>query len=88
MLSLRYPNIVGEVIDDFDNGSEKFSATKMAALQKALPGDLVFFGMPPHHVGMYLGNDMFIQAPQTGDVVKVSKLSSRSDTSGICRFTK
>ncbi|OGV70087.1 MAG: hypothetical protein A3K19_27660 [Lentisphaerae bacterium RIFOXYB12_FULL_65_16] len=35
-LSLRYPNIVGAVIDDFDTGSEKFSATKMAALQKAL----------------------------------------------------
>jgi len=31
---------------------------------------------------------MFIHAPQTGDVVKVSRLSSRSDLSGITRFTK
>lgn len=38
-------------------------------------GDLVFFGNPVHHVGMYLGNGDFVHAPHTGDVVKVSKLS-------------
>ena len=43
-------------------------------------GDLVFFakGGRIHHVGMYLGNDQYIHAPQTGDVVKISKLSSRT----------
>ena len=43
------------------------------------PGDLVFFakGGRIHHVGMYLGNDQYIHAPQTGDVVKISKLSAR-----------
>ncbi|WP_461207391.1 C40 family peptidase [Clostridium sp. DL1XJH146] len=43
------------------------------------PGDLVFFGNPVHHVGIYIGNDSFIHAPQTGDVIKISSLSSRSD---------
>lgn len=38
------------------------------------PGDLVFFGSPIHHVGIYVGNDMFIHAPRTGDVVKVSPM--------------
>ena len=40
------------------------------------PGDLVFFGSlrSPHHVGIYVGNGMFIHAPQTGDVVKYTKL--------------
>jgi cell wall-associated NlpC family hydrolase len=41
------------------------------------PGDLVFFKDSTgyvHHVGMYLGNDQFIQAPHTGDVVKISSL--------------
>ncbi|HWK26211.1 MAG TPA: C40 family peptidase, partial [Solirubrobacter sp.] len=40
------------------------------------PGDLVFFSNAGdvHHVGMYLGNDEFLHAPQTGDVVKVSSL--------------
>jgi peptidoglycan hydrolase CwlO-like protein len=44
------------------------------------PGDLVFFGSGsnPHHVGMYVGNNSYIHAPRTGDVVKVSPLT-RSD---------
>ena len=37
------------------------------------PGDLVFF-YGGGHVGIYIGNDQFIQAPHTGDVVKVSSL--------------
>lgn len=38
------------------------------------PGDLVFFrGLG--HMGMYIGGGNFIQAPRTGDVVKISSLS-------------
>ena len=70
------------------NAAMQFNMGIKITLQQARPGDLVYFGMPPHHVGMYLGNDMFIQAPQTGDVVKVSRLSSRGDLSGITRFPK
>ena len=43
------------------------------------PGDLVFFNPKrdgPGHVGLYVGNGSFIQAPHTGDVVKVSPLSA------------
>lgn len=50
------------------------------------PGDLVFFKNPIKHVGMYLGNDQYIHAPQTGDVVKISKLSSRKDYNTGRRF--
>ncbi|MBU3146642.1 C40 family peptidase [Clostridium sp. CF012] len=43
------------------------------------PGDLVFFGSgTPHHVGIYVGNNSYIHAPSTGDVVKISALT-RSD---------
>jgi peptidoglycan hydrolase CwlO-like protein len=43
------------------------------------PGDLIFFGSgSPHHVGIYVGNNSYIHAPRTGDVVKVSALT-RSD---------
>ncbi|QCX34540.1 glycoside hydrolase [Caloramator sp. E03] len=42
------------------------------------PGDLVFFGNPIHHVGIYVGDNCFIHAPRTGDVVKISPLT-RSD---------
>jgi cell wall-associated NlpC family hydrolase len=38
------------------------------------PGDLVFFdGLG--HVGIYVGNNEFVHAPHTGDVVKISSLS-------------
>ncbi|HDO9571864.1 TPA: C40 family peptidase, partial [Clostridioides difficile] len=43
-------------------------------------GDLVFFKNEQgkvHHVGLYIGNDQYIHAPQTGDVVKISSLSGR-----------
>jgi cell wall-associated NlpC family hydrolase len=48
------------------------------------PGDLVFFGHPIHHVGMYLGNGTMIHAPQTGDVVKISAVW-RGDFVGAAR---
>jgi cell wall-associated NlpC family hydrolase len=38
------------------------------------PGDLVFFH-GESHVGIYIGGGQFVQAPHTGDVVKVSSLS-------------
>lgn len=42
------------------------------------PGDLIFFGSgSPHHVGMYVGNNSYIHAPSTGDVVKISALTRR-----------
>lgn len=43
-------------------------------------GDLVFFGTRdnPHHVGMYIGNNCYIHAPRTGDVIKIAPLN-RSD---------
>ena len=48
-------------------------------VQGLMPGDLVFFDpgpAGPGHVGIYAGNGMFIHAPHTGDVVKISPLSS------------
>ena len=52
---------------------------KKVSKSELKPGDLVFFGKGSSvsHVGMYIGNDQYIHSPQTGDVVKVSKLSAR-----------
>lgn len=47
-----------------------------------LPGDLIFFTTnddDPNdisHVGLYVGNDLFIQAPKPGDTVRISSLNS------------
>ncbi|AZV55231.1 C40 family peptidase [Clostridium sp. AWRP] len=46
------------------------------------PGDLVFFGSPAYHVGIYVGGGQFINAPKTGDVVKIASLDNRSDFTG------
>lgn len=51
-----------------------------------LPGDVVFFGRPIHHVGIYIGGDYFVHAPRTGDVVKISKLSSMNNYVGARRY--
>ena len=52
---------------------------KKVSKSELKPGDLVFFGKGSsvNHVGMYIGNDQYIHSPQTGDVVKISKLSAR-----------
>ncbi|MFN0028127.1 MAG: NlpC/P60 family protein [Acidimicrobiales bacterium] len=38
------------------------------------PGDLVFYGEPPSHMGMYIGNDEIVNAPQTGEVVSIKTM--------------
>lgn len=50
------------------------------------PGDVVFFGTPIHHVGIYVGAGYFIHAPRTGDFVKVSPLAERTDYAGARRY--
>lgn len=50
------------------------------------PGDVVFFGSPVHHVGIYAGGEYFIHAPTFGDVVKVSKLTVMRDYVGARRY--
>lgn len=47
---------------------------RVASLKQARPGDLVTFGSPAHHIGIYVGNGKMIHAPRTGDVVKVAKV--------------
>jgi cell wall-associated NlpC family hydrolase len=49
-------------------------------------GDLLAFGFPVHHVGIYVGEGMFIHAPRTGDVIKLSRLSERTNLADIRRF--
>jgi cell wall-associated NlpC family hydrolase len=44
-------------------------------LSQLLPGDLVFFGTTDiHHVGIYIGDGLMINAPHTGTVVQVSSI--------------
>ncbi|NFS12543.1 glycoside hydrolase [Clostridium botulinum] len=46
-------------------------------LSKLKPGDLVFNkSSNSTHVGLYIGDDKYLHAPHTGDVVKISTLST------------
>ncbi|MBO1756855.1 NlpC/P60 family protein [Allobranchiibius sp. CTAmp26] len=43
----------------------------MRQTSSPLPGDLVFFGTPAYHVGIYIGNGQMIAAPYPGAVVRI-----------------
>jgi peptidoglycan DL-endopeptidase CwlO len=45
------------------------AGVSVPSLADARPGDLVFFGTPAHHVGIYAGNGQMIDAPHTGSSV-------------------
>jgi cell wall-associated NlpC family hydrolase len=40
------------------------------------PGDLVFYYSPVSHVGIYIGNNQLIEAPNTGSVVSIRDLDA------------
>jgi cell wall-associated NlpC family hydrolase len=46
----------------------------LSALQ---PGDLVFWGNPAYHVGIYVGGGKILDAPHTGTVVQVQSIWGR-----------
>ncbi|MEU4712262.1 NlpC/P60 family protein [Micromonospora purpureochromogenes] len=58
---------------------DQYYATRARSVDRSalLPGDLLFFASGSswttiHHVGMYIGGGKMVQAPSTGDVVKIS----------------
>ncbi|MCH8613917.1 C40 family peptidase [Arsenicicoccus dermatophilus] len=66
---------VGVRIDHY-TGSQ-WNQTDHLPLDQLQPGDLVFFGTSVssiHHVGMYLGNGMMINAPHTGARVRIESM--------------
>jgi hypothetical protein len=60
--------------------------TPVASLAEARPGDLLAFGQPVDHIGIYLGNGQMIHAPHSGDVVSIDPVGNRP-LSAIRRVT-
>lgn len=60
------------------------------ARNKMRPGDLIGFdhGAGVTHIGIYVGDGQMMNAPQTGDVVRLSPLSSRKNQRWIIRRIK
>lgn len=68
-----------------------YSRAQFAMGEKIAPssleaGDVVFFGSPVYHVGIYVGSGYFLHSPRTGDFVKLSKLADRKDYAGARRY--
>ncbi|MBI1758158.1 MAG: C40 family peptidase [Actinobacteria bacterium] len=63
-------------------GDQQHAGTPITTLTDAHPGDLIFIPgsdgtmSNPGHVGLYLGDDLLVQAPHTGDVVKLTHAST------------
>jgi cell wall-associated NlpC family hydrolase len=49
---------------------------KKVSLGSLKPGDLLFYGRPVSHVGIYLGGGKMVHAPRTGSRVKVAPSGS------------
>jgi cell wall-associated NlpC family hydrolase len=62
----------------------QYAGLPHVAMDALVPGDLVFYGSPIHHVGLYVGDGRYVHAPQTGDVVKISSIY-RDDYTGAAR---
>ena len=57
----------------------QWTETRRVPLSQLQPGDLVFYGVDgpdSHHVGLYIGNDMMIDAPHTGAYVQYDDIYS------------
>ncbi|MBC7374445.1 MAG: transglycosylase SLT domain-containing protein [Frankiales bacterium] len=50
------------------------AGSPVASLAQAKPGDLIAFGSPADHIGIYAGLGKMIVAPKSGDVVKIQDI--------------
>ncbi|GIG57636.1 hypothetical protein Lfu02_20080 [Longispora fulva] len=62
--------------------NDQYHTTKEVDASQLLPGDLLFYNASPsrwediYHVVIYIGDNKVIQAPEPGDVVKISPVST------------
>ena len=59
------------------SGEQAQVGTPVTTLADARPGDLVAFGQPVNHIGMYAGNGQMVVAPHRGDVVKLQDITAQ-----------
>jgi cell wall-associated NlpC family hydrolase len=66
------------------NAEAQFQSLPHVSQSDLAPGDLVFFGSPIHHVGMFVGGGTMIEAPYTGVDVRYHTIY-RPDYAGAAR---
>jgi len=65
--------------------AQYYSGTPVSFSELA-PGDLVFFGHPISHVGIYIGGGSMIHAPYEGQVVSITGISGGGSYFGASRL--
>lgn len=71
------------------NAAEQYRYGKKVSRGSLQPGDLVFFGKKSdniYHVGIYIGDGNFINAPKAGENVKITALRYMPDYYGAKRI--
>ena len=65
------------------NSRSQYTSLPKVSSDDLRPGDLVFWATNPskpdtiHHVAIYLGNEKMVEAPESGDIIKVSTMRWR-----------
>ncbi len=67
------------------NAAGQFDSTPHVSRSQLQPGDLVYFGHPIHHVGIYIGGGKMIEAPYTGVNIRITDFGYRRDYAGASR---
>jgi peptidoglycan DL-endopeptidase CwlO len=49
----------------------QYSGTKRITREQLQPGDLIFYHSPISHVAMYIGNGQVVEAPNSGNNVRI-----------------
>ncbi|MEV5552961.1 NlpC/P60 family protein [Nonomuraea wenchangensis] len=77
-------NQAGIKIGDTTAAGYQASGTPVSTPQ---PGDLVFFGNPAGHVGIYIGDGKMIHAPHAGSTVSIGTVANDGRAVSYRRFT-
>jgi len=58
------------------SAQDQYDMTERVSIADLQPGDLVFYGTPNdvYHVGIYIGNGQMVDAPETGEDVKIQSI--------------
>ena len=66
------------------SSAAQYGATSRVPLSQIEVGDLVFYGSPIHHVGIYAGEGQMVEASETGTPIRMSTIFRR-DMVGVGR---
>lgn len=86
LVQLAVKNATGKTIPRV--AQDQYDASTKIPADQMQPGDVIGFGTKTnvHHIGIYMGNGKFIDAPHTGAKVRVESLKGRSDIVGAGRY--